>query len=490
MSRTTPTKRKSLLAACATAAFMAVSLTAGTAAAGGPLTYSDAGDHIVITGCAGGVGSCPDPLVIPDTIEDLPVTEIGDTAFSNATFAAITLPSTLLRIGDQSFEQAGSLTSIDIPEGVTYIGQDAFHKASSLTTVTLPSTLIELKGEAFYEDRKLSSISLPDGLWSLGDGAFAATSALASITIPDSITGIAPYTFAGSGISSVTLPSTLTSIAEGAFQGMSNLTSITIPASVTGLGNNAFRYNGNLANVYFQGDAPALGGSVFKSAAVGATANLSTTSLTGYGFNGDLFGGLIVSGGLDPDIIAPVAPVLSGVPTAPTIDTTASIGISGEDGATFKCSLDGADYAVCPSPLVLSGLALGDHTLLVTQADTAGNVSPAASAVWTVRSSQTSAPRLLAAVGMKVNLKTKVTTLTLKASADTGVGPNQVNRVEFWNHTNRPAANAVQKAQNIRSYATTVTLRPGQVAFWVRVKDTKGKWSGWYRTRSKPGLGW
>ncbi len=102
-----------------------------------------------------------------------------------------------------------------------------------------------------------------------------------------------------------------------------------------------------------------------------------------------------------------------------------------------------------------------------------------------------SAPRLLAKVGLKVNTKTKVTTLNLRASADRSHGANLIKWIEYSNHPKRPTPNAVQSPSRIRAYAPTVSLRPGEVAFWVRVKDTKGKWSGWYRTRFKPGgIGW
>jgi hypothetical protein len=88
---------------------------------------------------------------------------------------------------------------------------------------------------------------------------------------------------------------------------------------------------------------------------------------------------------------------------------------------------------------------------------------------------------------MKVNLWTKVTTLTLKAGSDSSKGANPVKWVEYWNHPVRPAANSAQKPKFIVSYATIVKLKAGQVAFWVRVKDSKGKWSGWYRTRFNAG---
>jgi hypothetical protein len=143
--------------------------------------------------------------------------------------------------------------------------------------------------------------------------------------------------------------------------------------------------------------------------------------------------------------------------------------------------VDDASYTFCSSPLTLTGLTLGSHTVRVKQTDEAGNTSPATTVSWTIVA--VSAPRLLAKVGLKVNTKTKVTTLTLKASADTAGGPNSVKWVEYYSREKRPAANAPQNPVKIRKYSTTVVLPAREVAFWVRVKDTNGKWSGWYSTK-------
>ena len=86
-------------------------------------------------------------------------------------------------------------------------------------------------------------------------------------------------------------------------------------------------------------------------------------------------------------------------------------------------------------------------------------------------------------VGLKLNFKTRVTTLTLKAAADTRIRGNSIKWIEYSNQAKRPAANAVQSPARIRTYATTVALRAGEVAFWVRVKDTNRQWSGWYSTK-------
>jgi hypothetical protein len=133
-------------------------------------------------------------------------------------------------------------------------------------------------------------------------------------------------------------------------------------------------------------------------------------------------------------------------------------------------------------PGQFTSLSNGQHTLAVKQVDRAGNESSAVTRTWTVGTAPHSAP-VLSKVGLKFNPKTKVTTLTLKAAADTRVKGNSVKWVEYFSHVKRPAANATPHPKKIRQYATTLTLRAGEVAFWVRVKDTKGKWSGWYSTR-------
>jgi predicted phage tail protein len=88
------------------------------------------------------------------------------------------------------------------------------------------------------------------------------------------------------------------------------------------------------------------------------------------------------------DTTPPGAPALGGAPTATVATTGASITLSGEAGSTFRCSVDGGSYVGCSSPLVLSGLADGNHTVSVKQVDTAGNAGTlVAGASWTVDTS-------------------------------------------------------------------------------------------------------
>ena len=57
-------------------------------------------------------------LVIPETLQDVPVTEIGYRAFlENAVITGVTLPSTLKKIGDRAF-MFTNVGDIDLPAGL------------------------------------------------------------------------------------------------------------------------------------------------------------------------------------------------------------------------------------------------------------------------------------------------------------------------------------------------------------------------------------
>ena len=522
------------------------------------------------------------------------LTNIPDYGFSGDTaLKTITLPSTVTYIGNGAFNGASSLTSLTIPSGVTVINPSTF-MLSGLTSLTIPEGVTEIGDNALQQMPALASISLPSTLTSIGNGAFDKTATLSSVTIPDSVSTIGYYAFARMpDLKSITLSSSLTTIPYAAFFLDTALTEITIPAGVTTIKDSAFWLSSSLKTVRFAGNAPTVEGTyALKDLASGATATLANSSLTGYGFNGDKFNGLTVTGGLDRDITAPVAPgSFTGVPSSPTsavtatigftksesggsveckldsgswssctfargtsgsqtltgladgvhtlsvrhtdaagnvsetattsswtVDTTApaapglsgvtsgsttdtgaSISFIGEANATFTCSVDGGSYSACgSSPKVLSGLAVGAHSLSVKATDQAGNTSVAATASWTVAAPVAAPTVLTPAAGTKTVYKATGTWaikvgllfstggdtrsasqfLTVQVAVDSSGKPVSTKPSD----TLAPPA-AATFANGVVSWSATgeVTRNTASAPVWVRVGNKAGKWSGWVK---------
>ncbi|MDE6835181.1 MAG: leucine-rich repeat domain-containing protein, partial [Ruminococcus sp.] len=211
--------------------------------------YKTYDDYVEITGC----NKDATKAVIPDTIDGLPVTSIGYSAFENnsnlksiiipdiitdisscafegcSSLESITLPDTITNIASSVFEDCSSLESIIIPDSVTYIGSDAFSGCSNLKSITVPDSVTYIGSRAFYNCSSLESINIPDSVTSIGYVAFYNCSSLESINIPDSVISIEYYSFAGcSSLTSITIPDSVTYIDEYAFKGCSALEDIII----------------------------------------------------------------------------------------------------------------------------------------------------------------------------------------------------------------------------------------------------------------------
>ena len=84
------------------------------------------------------------------------------------------------------------------------------------------------------------------------------------------------------------------------------------------------------------------------------------------------------------DATPPGAPTIVGGPDPETGSSTATLQFETDPGATAECSLDGAAFAACTSPVTRTGLALGPHTFAVRQIDAAGVASAAATRAWRI----------------------------------------------------------------------------------------------------------
>ncbi len=238
-------------------------------------------------------------VVIPSTINGLPVTRIGNSAFFNCTtLSSVDIPNTVTDIGDHAFYFCSDLTNLNLPNSVTNIsdgafmhcgltgiiiptnvqsiGDSAFASCPALASATLPASVTTLGSALFYgcgglvaitvdpdnpfyssvegllfnKDQttlviwpqgKSQSCTIPDSVTTIGGHAFYECAGLISVNIPNTVSNIEVAAFGGCrSLSAVTLPNSVTILGEGAFNRCDSLRGITVPASVIDIGDGAF----------------------------------------------------------------------------------------------------------------------------------------------------------------------------------------------------------------------------------------------------------
>ena len=264
---------------------------------GWDLTWTTTGGKVTITDCKTAASG---ELVIPDTIEGNPVTSIGDYSFLDCTsLTSITIPDGVTSIGEGAFGRCSSLTSITIPESVTSIEDYAFLDCTSLTSLLVDTgnpNYISVDGVLFnksmtsllvYPTGKAGTYTIPDGVTRIGAWAFGNCATLAGVTIPDSVTSIGEAAFLGcNSLTSITIPDSVTGIGAWAFGRCSSLTSITIPDSVTSIGNYAFWLCSSLTSITIPDSVTSIGIQAFQkcTSLTSITIPDSVTSIGDYAF--------------------------------------------------------------------------------------------------------------------------------------------------------------------------------------------------------------
>ena len=254
----------------------------------------DAGTAVSIVGYIGD----DEHVVIPDTIANLPVTEIGTDAFYDClTMKSVEIPSSVVALGDYAFDSCLNLRSITIGSNIREIGVRCFYRCINLETVYYNSVscrvntnffnqrapfdgcsalekciisddVIDIPQYLFYDLSSLKEVEMGNNVEYIGNRAFSSCDNLECICLPETLTSIGSYAFYGcSSLSNLILPENLYSISSYAFGNCSSIYSAIIPDSVSSIGSYAFSGCTNLTDISITNDIATVYESSFDNTA-------------------------------------------------------------------------------------------------------------------------------------------------------------------------------------------------------------------------------
>ena len=234
--------------------------------------YTADGGEVTITDYVG----TSEHVLIPDTIDGLPVTALGNRAFYEKTVTTVVVPDSVTEIGAACFSGDNYLVSLklpdglkrlppaslescmrlydfDLPQSLEKIYSSVFEFNYYLTHLTLPSSLTEIEQLNFIGLYGLQSLTLAEdnaafkldetnGLLMTADGTrllhcFSDIVPAEEIILPEGVKIVDPFAFHYDyDVKRVVLPEGVETIGAMAFAMCPNLTEIVIPASVTDIG--------------------------------------------------------------------------------------------------------------------------------------------------------------------------------------------------------------------------------------------------------------
>lgn len=139
------------------------------------------------------IGFESERVIIPKTINGIPVISIGEMAFCESKFSEIILPDSVVAIMDHAFDECENLSHIDLPNGLLYIGEMAF-SGSGLKNISFPDYLREISVACCSCCLNLNSVRIGKKTEKIDLCAFEATN-INRIVIPESVKYISGQAF-------------------------------------------------------------------------------------------------------------------------------------------------------------------------------------------------------------------------------------------------------------------------------------------------------
>jgi hypothetical protein len=201
-------------------------------------------------------------VVIPDKIEEYPVTVLEDYSFStNGVLKSVVLPSDLLTIGTRCFYQCTNLMNIEIPDKVTTIGRYAFGGCIRLQTINIPAGVEEIGERAFVNSSATIQVDESNASYCSEGGVlfnkdkstlifYPPFSSATQYVIPEDVSRIEAFAFSFcSNLKTIVLPKNMSGIQYSAFYLCSGLEYINLHENIETIGAFAFSDCARLTNV-------------------------------------------------------------------------------------------------------------------------------------------------------------------------------------------------------------------------------------------------
>ncbi len=256
--------------------------------------------NVIVTKAPSGYSYSKTSYNIPEIITrqgiSYTVVAIGDYAFSGLDIESISLPNSVIAIGDNAFYFCSKLIALNLSASLEEIGRFAFANCNKLASVLLPASLEKIGSSAFQGCSSLTEIIIPKSVTDIDSNPFISCKGLSSLrveegnkvfdsrnncnaiirsesliagclntTIPEGITAIGGNAFYGLDIESISLPNSVITIGDNAFYFCSKLITLQLSASLEEIGRFAFANCNKLASVLLPASLEKIGSSAFQN---------------------------------------------------------------------------------------------------------------------------------------------------------------------------------------------------------------------------------
>ena len=174
------------------------------------------------------------------------VTSVDDYAFAGCYLRTVSIPASVIDIGEAAFSELGYLESIDVDEA-----NDMFCDIDGMLFNKSATELL-----CYPASKKDAIYKIPSGVTRIARGAFASCGYLTNVSIPSSVVDWAEAFSSCFSLQVAILSEGIIEIPEKAFNICGNLNTIVVPESVIKISKEAFSNCYSLQDIYFKGNAP------------------------------------------------------------------------------------------------------------------------------------------------------------------------------------------------------------------------------------------